>query len=174
VESWRQVRQEIHDDVCTKGYDADRNTFTQYYGSKELDASLLMIPLVHFLPATDARMRGTIDAIKRELIDEGFVLRYRTETPVDGLPAGEGAFLACTFWLVDNLALTGRIDEATELFERLLKLRNDVGLLAEEYDPRLGRLVGNFPQAFTHVGLVNSAYNLDRAKRARARAMRTA
>ncbi|HSH21424.1 MAG TPA: glycoside hydrolase family 15 protein [Candidatus Caenarcaniphilales bacterium] len=174
VERWRQLREEIHDDVCQNGYDGERNTFTQYYGSKELDASLLMIPLVHFLPATDRRMRGTVEAIKRELMEDGFVLRYRSESTVDGLPPGEGAFLACTFWLVDNLALMGDLEEATAIFKRLLSLRNDVGLLAEEYDSRLGRLVGNFPQAFTHVGLVNSAYNLDRARKARARAMRSA
>jgi len=173
-DEWKRVRQEIHDDVIANGYDGERNTFTQYYGSRELDASLLMIPLVHFLPATDPRMRGTVEAIQRDLMQDGFVLRYRTEHTDDGLPSGEGAFLACTFWLVDNLALMGRIEEATEIFERLLGLRNDVGLLSEEYDPRLGRLVGNFPQAFTHVGLVNSAYNLDRARRARARAMRSA
>ena len=173
-DEWKRVRQEIHDDVIANGYDGERNTFTQYYGSRELDASLLMIPLVHFLPATDPRMRGTVEAIQRDLMQDGFVLRYRTEHTDDGLPSGEGAFLACTFWLVDNLALMGRIEEATEIFERLLGLRNDVGLLSEEYDPRLGRLVGNFPQAFTHVGLVNSAYNLDRARKARARSMRSA
>jgi GH15 family glucan-1,4-alpha-glucosidase len=170
LDQWRAVRDEIHAQVCERGFDPVRNTFTQYYGSQELDASLLMIPLVHFLPATDPRMRGTIEAIKRELMVDGFLLRYPTEITNDGLPPGEGAFLACTFWLVDNLALIGEVDEATELFERLLALRNDVGLLAEEYDPRLGRLVGNFPQAFTHVGLVNSAYNLNRARRARDRA----
>jgi GH15 family glucan-1,4-alpha-glucosidase len=174
LDEWKKVRREIHDDVIANGYDRERNTFTQYYGSRELDASLLMIPLVHFLPATDPRMRGTVEAIQRELMEDGFVMRYRTEQTDDGLPTGEGAFLACTFWLVDNLALMGKIEEATEIFERLLALRNDVGLLAEEYDPRLGRLVGNFPQAFTHVGLVNSAYNLDRARKARARAMRSA
>ncbi|HWH24535.1 MAG TPA: glycoside hydrolase family 15 protein [Candidatus Limnocylindria bacterium] len=173
VERWRQVRQEIHDDVCRQGYDSKRNTFTQYYGSEALDASLLMIPLLHFLPATDRRMRGTVEAIERELMQDGFVLRYRTEETDDGLPTGEGAFLACTFWLVDNLALLGRLDEAERLFERLLGLRNDVGLLAEEYDPRRRRLLGNFPQAFSHVGLVNAAYNLDRARRARARAVKT-
>ena len=173
LDRWRATRQQIHDDVCAKGFDAERNTFTQSYGSRELDASLLMIPLVHFLPATDPRMRGTIEAIQRELMSDGFVRRYRTETKGDGLPPGEGAFLACTFWLVDNLALLGRIDDATALFERLLALRNDVGLLAEEYDPRRGRMVGNFPQAFTHVGLVNSAYNLDRARRSHARARRS-
>jgi GH15 family glucan-1,4-alpha-glucosidase len=169
VEKWRAVRDAIHAEVCERGFDPERNTFTQYYGSRELDASLLMIPLVHFLPATDPRMVGTIEAIQRELMYDGFVMRYPTEMTNDGLPPGEGAFLACTFWLVDNLALIGRLDEATQLFERLLALRNDVGLLAEEYNPGLQRLVGNFPQAFTHVGLVNSAYNLDRAMRARAR-----
>ncbi len=174
LEKWRTVRQQIHDEVIEKGFDTKRNTFTQYYGSKALDASLLMIPLVHFLPATDPRMRGTIAAIKRELMVDGFVMRYQTEKTDDGLPPGEGSFLACTFWLIDNLALIGEIEEATELFERMLALRNDVGLLAEEYDPRLGRLVGNFPQAFTHVGLVNSAYNLDRARKSRARALRSA
>jgi GH15 family glucan-1,4-alpha-glucosidase len=134
----------------------------------------LMIPLVHFLPATDPRKRGTIDAIKRELMVDGCVMRYQTEETNDGLPAGEGSFLACTFWMIDNLALTGQLEEATALFERMLSLRNDVGLLAEEFDPRLGRLVGNFPQAFTHVGLVNSAYNLDRARKSRAKALRSA
>ncbi|MDQ3937899.1 MAG: glycoside hydrolase family 15 protein [Chloroflexota bacterium] len=173
ADDWRRVRQEIHDDVLAHGYDAERNTFTQYFGGKELDASLLMIPLVHFLPASDRRMKGTVEAIKRELMDDGFVMRYRTETTVDGLPSGEGAFLACTFWLVDNLALVGQIEEATNIFERLLALRNDVGLLAEEYDPRSGRLIGNFPQAFTHVGVITSAYNLDRARKSRARALRT-
>jgi GH15 family glucan-1,4-alpha-glucosidase len=170
VEGWRNVRDAIRAEVLERGFDPERNTFTQHYGSRELDASLLMIPLVHFLPATDPRMVGTIEAIQRELMSDGYVMRYPTESTNDGLPPGEGAFLACTFWLVDNLALIGRLDEATDLFERLLALRNDVGLLAEEYNPQLGRLVGNFPQAFTHVGLVNSAFNLDRAMRARARA----
>ena len=158
-------RDEIRADVLAKGFDERRQTFTQYYGSDELDAALLMLPLVHFLPATDPRMRGTVKAIKGELMRDGFVLRYLSDEVDDGLPAGEGTFLACTFWLVDNLALAGEIDEATEIFERLLALRNDVGLLAEEWDHRLNRLVGNFPQALTHVGLVNSAYNLDRARR---------
>jgi GH15 family glucan-1,4-alpha-glucosidase len=174
LEKWRKVRQQIHDEVVRKGFDTKRNTFTQYYGSKELDASLLMIPLLHFMPATDPRMRGTIKAIKKELMVDGFVMRYPTEKTNDGLPAGEGSFLACTFWLIDNLALIGELEEATELFERMLSLRNDVGLLAEEFDPQLGRMVGNFPQAFTHVGLVNSAYNLDRARKSRARALRSA
>jgi GH15 family glucan-1,4-alpha-glucosidase len=174
LEKWREIRQQIHDDVIKKGFDEKRNTFTQYYGSSELDASLLMIPLVHFLPATDLRMRGTVEAIKKELMVDGFVLRYPTQKTDDGLPPGEGSFLACTFWLIDNLALTGQLEEATEIFERMLSLRNDVGLFAEEYDTRRKRLVGNFPQAFTHVGLVNSAYNLDRARKSRARALRSA
>jgi GH15 family glucan-1,4-alpha-glucosidase len=174
VERWREARQKVHDDVCTNGFDAGRNTFTQYYGSTELDASLLMIPLVHFLPATDPRMRGTVAAIEQDLMRDGFVLRYRSDKTNDGLPPGEGVFLACTFWYLDNLALAGRIEEATAIFERLLDLRSDVGLLAEQWDFELARQVGNFPQALTHVGLVNSAFNLDRAQRQRAQAMRSA
>ena len=164
VDAWRELRAEIHDEVCERGYDGSRGTFTQYYGSRTLDASLLRIPLVGFLPPEDPRVRGTVEAIQAELLRDGFVLRYSTDASVDGLPPGEGAFLPCTFWLVDNLALQGRLDEASELFERLLALRNDVGLLSEEYDPEARRLVGNFPQAFTHVGLVNSARNLARAR----------
>ncbi|MGB6554978.1 MAG: glycoside hydrolase family 15 protein, partial [Candidatus Binataceae bacterium] len=166
VEKWRAMRDEIHRDVCTRGFNTERNAFVQYYGSKALDASLLMIPLVGFLPANDPRVVGTVAAIERELVENGLVNRYQTETGVDGLPPGEGAFLACTFWLVDNLALTGRYTDAREIFERLLALRNDLGLLSEEYDPRLKRQVGNFPQAFTHVSLVNSAHNLTLAEQA--------
>ncbi|MBX6391666.1 MAG: glycoside hydrolase family 15 protein [Frankia sp.] len=167
VERWAALRDEIHREVCARGFDQERNTFTQYYGSKELDASLLNMPLVGFLPATDPRVVGTVAAIERELMEDGFVLRYPTadDGAVDGLPPGEGAFLACTFWLADNYALAGRVDDARELFERLLALRNDVGLLAEEYDPRLGRLTGNFPQAFSHVPLVNTARTLTDALR---------
>jgi GH15 family glucan-1,4-alpha-glucosidase len=164
AERWTALRDEIRRDILTNGYDADRGTFTQFYGSRELDAALLMVPLVGFLPATDERVRGTIAAIERELLRDGFVQRY-TQPPgegVDGLPSGEGAFLACSFWLADNYALMGRRDEAVELFERLLALRNDVGLLSEEYDPRAGRLVGNFPQAFSHVPLIDTARNLSR------------
>jgi len=146
--------------VCREGYNPEVGAFVQAYGSKSLDASLLMIPLVGFLPATDPRMRGTVEAIERHLTVDGFVLRYRTETTLDGLPPGEGAFLACSFWLADNLALLGRVEEARRLFERLLALRNDVGLLAEEYDPRAKRFTGNFPQAFSHIGLVYTALNL--------------
>ncbi len=161
ADRWRTLRDEIHDDVMSKGYDADRRTFVQCYGSRELDASLLVVGLVGFLPPSDPAVLGTVAAIERELTVDGYIVRYRTETAVDGLPAGEGVFLPCTFWLVDNLALQGRAEEATKLFERLLALRNDVGLLAEEYDPSSGRQLGNFPQAFTHVGLVNSAHNLE-------------
>ncbi|HEX8928604.1 MAG TPA: glycoside hydrolase family 15 protein [Actinomycetota bacterium] len=162
VERWRALRRKLHEEVCERGYDADRNTFVQSYGSKRLDASLLMIPMVGFLPATDPRMRGTVEAISQGLCTEGLVLRYDTDHPsnVDGLPPGEGAFLACSFWLADNLALMGRHDDAREQFERLLTLRNDLGLLAEEYDPRAGRQLGNFPQAFSHVALVNTARHL--------------
>ncbi|HEU4422268.1 MAG TPA: glycoside hydrolase family 15 protein [Pilimelia sp.] len=161
---WAKLRDEIRGEILTHGYDAGRATFTQYYGSRELDAALLMVPLVGFLPATDERVRGTVAAVEGELLQDGFVQRY-TQPPVgvDGLPPGEGAFLACSFWLADNYALMGRRDEACELFERLLALRNDVGLLAEEYDPKAGRLVGNFPQAFSHVPLIDTARNLSRA-----------
>jgi GH15 family glucan-1,4-alpha-glucosidase len=160
VDRWRRLRDEIHAEVCRDGYDAERKTFTQYYGSSELDASLLMIPLVGFLAPSDARVAGTVEAVQRELLHEGLVRRYSTSTEVDGLPAGEAAFLTCTFWLADNLALLGRRQEARRLFERVLDLRNDLGLLSEEYDPAVRRLVGNFPQALSHVGLVNTAYNL--------------
>ena len=162
LDRWRRLRAEIHEQVCTQGYDPSRRAFTQYYGSKELDASLLMIPLVGFLPATDERMRGTVQAIEQELCRDGFVLRYQTEETqaVDGLPPGEGVFLACTFWLADNYALLGRHEEARHLFERLLGLCNDVGLLSEQYDPYAQRLLGNFPQAFSHVSLINTARNL--------------
>ena len=162
ADRWRALREQVHADVCREGFDADRGTFTQFYGSQQLDAALLMIPLVGFLEPDDARVHGTVRAIERELVEDGFVMRYPTQPDVDGLPPGEGAFLPCSFWLVDCLALTGRRDEAAALYDRLLGLRNDVGLLSEEYDPHAKRLVGNFPQAFTHVGLVNSALNLDR------------
>jgi GH15 family glucan-1,4-alpha-glucosidase len=156
------IRDEIHAEVCAKAYDEDRKTFVQAYGSSNLDAALLMMPLVGFLPATDERMQGTVAAIQRELTTEGFVRRYSTNAAVDGLPPGEGVFLPCTFWMADNLALMGRVDEARALFERLIGLANDVGLLAEEYDPESRRHLGNFPQAFTHVALVNSGFNLSR------------
>jgi GH15 family glucan-1,4-alpha-glucosidase len=165
AERWRKIRDEIHHEVCERGFDQELNSFTQSYGSKCLDASLLVIPLVGFLPADDGRVLGTVAAIERELYRDGFVYRYAGDDDqdrVDGLPAGEGAFLPCTFWLVDNFALQGRLDEAEELFERLLSLQNDLGLFAEEWDPETRRQLGNFPQAFTHVALVNSAFNLDR------------
>jgi GH15 family glucan-1,4-alpha-glucosidase len=162
VSTWRAIRQQIHEEVCREGFDPALNSFVQYYGSKEPDASLLMLPLVGFLPASDPRMVGTVDYIQRRLGKDGFVGRYVHTPDVDGLPPGEGAFLLCTFWLADNLALQGRHDEATEFFERLLSLQNDVGLLSEQYDPVARRLVGNFPQAFSHVGLINTARNLAR------------
>jgi GH15 family glucan-1,4-alpha-glucosidase len=164
VDRWRQLRDKIHAEVCAEGFDTDRNMFTQYYGSPGTDASLLMMPLVGFLPASDPRVQGTVAAVQRELTTpEGFVMRYVGDSSeVDGLPPGEGCFLACTFWLADNLMLAGRLDEAKALFERLLALTNDVGLLSEEYDPVGQRLLGNFPQAFSHVSLVNTAHNLTR------------
>lgn len=161
---WRAIRDEIHREVCDRGYDPDLGSFVQFYGSKLLDASLLMMPLVGFLPPSDPRVIGTIAAVERHLSHDGFVSRYQTLPDVDGLPPGEGSFLLCSFWLVDCLELTGRHEDATNLFERLLAIRNDVGLLAEEYDPIAKRFVGNFPQAFSHVGLVNSALNLSRRR----------
>jgi GH15 family glucan-1,4-alpha-glucosidase len=162
ADRWRATRDQIHADVCRNGYDADRNTFTQFYGSHGVDAALLLIPRVGFLPYTDRRITGTIAAVQNDLSHEGFLLRYRPQHDdnVDGLPGGEGAFLACTFWLADALHATGRRDEARELFERLLDLRNDVGLLSEEYDPAGRRQLGNTPQAFSLVGLVNTARRL--------------
>jgi GH15 family glucan-1,4-alpha-glucosidase len=161
VEKWRALRDEIHDDVCANGYDASLGSFVQAYGSTLLDASLLLLPLVGFLPADDPRVRGTIACIEDRLHTDGFVLRYDSTATDDGLPPGEGAFLACSFWLADCLAMTGRREEAEAMFGRLVALANDVGLLAEEYDPRLRRLTGNFPQAFSHVALVGTAFNLD-------------
>ncbi|MCX4397539.1 glycoside hydrolase family 15 protein [Streptomyces sp. NBC_00053] len=164
LERLHELRDDIHRDVCERGYDPERNTFTQSYGSKELDASLLLIPQMGFLPPDDKRVIGTIEAIQRELsTEDGFVLRYPTsgeDAGVDGLEGDEGAFLACSFWLADDLAMIGRVDEARQLFERLLALRNDLGLLAEEWDPRLQRQVGNFPQAFSHVPLIDTALRL--------------
>jgi GH15 family glucan-1,4-alpha-glucosidase len=160
---WSAIRGEIHDDICKNGFNPARNAFTQYYGASELDASLLMMPLVGFIPATDPRMISTVELIERELVSGEFVIRYQTEAKahVDGLPPGEGTFLPCSFWLADCLHLMGRADEARKLYERLLAIRNDVGLLAEEYDPVAGRQLGNFPQAFSHVCMVNTAYNLN-------------
>jgi GH15 family glucan-1,4-alpha-glucosidase len=162
IERWKKTRQEIHDQVCDEGFNVAKGSFTQYYGSDQMDASLLMIPMVGFLPAHDPRVKGTIEAVERELMDGGFVLRYRTADTgdVDGLTGREGAFLACSFWMADCLAMLGRTEDARKMFDRLLGLRNDLGLLSEEYDPVAGRLVGNFPQAFSHVSLVNSAAKL--------------
>jgi len=163
LDRWRLVRDTIHRQVCTRGFDSAQNSFVQSYGVTALDASLLMIPKVGFLPATDARVRGTVAAIEKNLLRNGLVVRYRTEAGTDGLPPGEGAFLACSFWLADNYVLQGRLAEARALFERLLTLRNDVGLLAEEYDPVGRRQLGNFPQAFSHLALINTARNLTNA-----------
>ena len=160
---WRDIAADIHREVCERGFDCDLNSFVQFYGSKRLDASLLLIPLVGFLPASDSRIRGTLRAIEDKLlVNEDFLLRYETENSGDGLPPGEGAFLACSFWLVDNYILQGRHVEARRLFHRLLSYCNDVGLLAEEIDPLSGRMLGNFPQAYSHVGIINCALNLSR------------
>jgi len=160
VEHWKKIRDEIHADVCRLGFDANLNSFVRSYGSKQLDASLLLLPAIGFLPPEDPRIRGTVAAIERSLVTDGLVRRYNTEAAKDGLPAGEGAFLACSFWLVDAYLMLDRRDDAVRLFERLLSLSNDVGLLSEEYDPYANRLIGNFPQAFSHLALVNSATNL--------------
>ena len=171
LERWREVREQIREQVLRDGYDEKRGTFVQYYGSDRLDASLLLIPLVGFLPADDPKVVGTVAAIQRELMRDGLVERYRADeenTDVDGLPPGEGVFLPCSFWLAGVLAQQGRLDEALELYERLLSLRNDLGLISEEYDPELKRLVGNFPQAFTHLTLVETAFTLARKTRGKA------
>jgi GH15 family glucan-1,4-alpha-glucosidase len=160
IERWRKVRDEIHALVCAEGYDSERQSFTQSFGDKELDASLLLIPAVGFLPIDDPRVAGTIAAIERELVSGGFVMRYRTEAVVDGLPSGEGVFLACSFWLADAYQAQGRTAEAEALLDRLMALSNDLGLLSEEYDPTVKRLVGNFPQAFSHMALVRTALSL--------------
>ncbi|QHC21832.1 glycoside hydrolase family 15 protein [Streptomyces sp. GS7] len=161
VDRWRAMRDEVHREVCERGYDAERGAFTQFYGSAELDAATLLIPRVGFLPGDDPRVRSTVDTVRRELTTGGLVRRYSTaDGSVDGLPGGEGTFVVCSFWLADALRLTGRHKEARELFERLLALRNDVGLLSEEYDPVAGRQLGNFPQAFSHIGLVGTAFEL--------------
>ena len=160
IHRWKKLRDVIHEQVCREGFDPDLNSFVQYYGSKHLDASILMMPLVGFLPADDPRVIGTVEAIEQHLMRDGFVERYTQDPAVDGIPHGEGAFLACSFWLADNYELQGRHEDAVRMFERLLEIRNDVGLLSEEYDPVRKRQLGNFPQAFSHVGLVNTAFNL--------------
>jgi GH15 family glucan-1,4-alpha-glucosidase len=165
LDRWRRVRAEIHDEVCRRGFDPELGSFVQAYGGKELDASLLLLPVLGFLPPEDPRVIGTIEAIERRLMMGGYVRRYDTVESDDGLPPGEGVFLACSFWLVDAYVMLGRLDRAREMFARLIALRNDVGLLSEEYDPASGELLGNFPQAFSHVALVNSAFNLTRAEK---------
>jgi GH15 family glucan-1,4-alpha-glucosidase len=165
VDEWRKLRDEIFDEVCAKGFDQELGTFVQSFGSKQLDASLLLLPSVGFLPVSDSRVEATIAAIERRLLRDGFVMRYDTAQTDDGLSPGEGAFLACSFWLVDAYTLQGRMADAERLFSRLVGLCNDVGLLSEEYDPRVQRLVGNFPQAFSHMALVNSAYNVTRMEK---------
>ena len=165
IDRWRAERERVHADVCTNGFNADMGSFVQSYGSTQLDASLLLMPTVGFLPVTDPRIRGTVAAIEDRLLVDGLVLRYNTAESSDGLPPGEGAFLACSFWLADVYVMQGRMDEARRLFQHLLDLRNDVGLLAEEYDPAAGRQVGNFPQAFSHISLLNTAQNLSRIRK---------
>jgi GH15 family glucan-1,4-alpha-glucosidase len=160
VDRWRQIRDKIHADICRLGFDTALGSFVRSYGSKQLDASLLLLPVIGFLPADDPRVIATVEAVERTLVTDGLVRRYNTDAANDGLPAGEGVFLACSFWLVDAYLILGRRDDAERLFERLLSLRNDVGLLSEEYDPYANRLIGNFPQAFSHLALVNCASNL--------------
>jgi GH15 family glucan-1,4-alpha-glucosidase len=169
LDRWREVRDRIHATICTRGFYKSRNTFTQSFGNSELDASLLLMPIVGFLPPDDPRVRGTVAAIERELMVDGFVRRYRSNTEVDGLPPGEGVFLPCSFWLADSYTLQNRHADARALFERLLSLRNDVGLLAEEYDPHARRQVGNFPQAFSHLALIGTALSLHGADSAQRR-----
>jgi GH15 family glucan-1,4-alpha-glucosidase len=159
---WRVTRGRIHSEVCARAFDPDQQSFTQSYGAPTLDASTLLMPLVGFLPVTDPRIASTVKAIESQLMVDGLVLRYDTVETRDGLPPGEGAFLACSFWLADVYALQGRHDEGRALFEHLLSLRNDVGLLSEEYDPAAKRFLGNFPQAFSHVALVATGLNLGR------------
>ncbi|MGW8369956.1 MAG: glycoside hydrolase family 15 protein, partial [Gammaproteobacteria bacterium] len=161
LDRWCALRDRIHAEVCQRGFNEARNSFVQYYDAEALDSALLLMPLVGFLPADDPRVVGTVEAIRRRLMSDGLVRRYETENGVDGLDGREGAFLACTFWLADNLAMIGRREEAQSIFERLLDLRNDVGLLSEEYDPGARRFLGNFPQAFSHVALINTAHNLN-------------
>jgi GH15 family glucan-1,4-alpha-glucosidase len=166
VDRWRALRDQVHREVCDRGYDAELGSFTQAYGSKTLDASTLLIPHVGFLPGDDDRVRGTVDAVKRHLTHDGFVLRYDNDESRDGLSGDEGAFIACTLWLADGLHLAQRDEEAREVFNRVVGLCNDVGLLAEEFDPRLGRQMGNVPQAYSHIALINTARYLSRTGQA--------
>jgi GH15 family glucan-1,4-alpha-glucosidase len=165
IRRWRRIRAQIHKDVCDKGYDTKLGSFVQSYGATELDASALLISLVGFLSPSDPRVRSTVEAIECQLMVDGLVTRYDPRRTKDGLETREGAFLACSFWLADNLILLGRREDARRLFEHLLSLRNDVGLLAEEYDTSLGRMAGNFPQAFSHVALINTAHNLEKQEK---------
>jgi GH15 family glucan-1,4-alpha-glucosidase len=160
------LRERIREEICDRGFNPQVNAFTQSYGSEALDASVLLIPHTGFLPASDPRVQGTVAAIEKKLIRDGFVLRYSTETGADGLPGTEGAFLACSFWLADNYAFAGRMDDAEELFDRLLGLRNHLGLLSEEYEPSLKRQIGNFPQAFSHLALIFTAHILESCRQA--------
>jgi GH15 family glucan-1,4-alpha-glucosidase len=169
IEKWRALRDTIHAEICARAFDKKRKAFVQAYGSNQLDAALLLMPLVGFLPPTDPRVIATVEAIERNLMLDGLVMRYNTSKVDDGLPHGEGVFLACSFWMVSSLKAIGRKQDARALFDRLLKLRNDVGLLAEQYDPRRKRQVGNFPQAFSHIALVNAAFDLDDGKDMRQR-----
>jgi GH15 family glucan-1,4-alpha-glucosidase len=172
VERWKELRETIHQQICEQGFNEKRNSFVQVYGGDQLDASLLLMPLVGFLPGSDPRIKGTVETIRRDLMQDGLVLRYNTSRVQDGLPPGEGVFLACSFWMVGSLKAVGREDEARELFRRLLELPNDLGLLSEEYDPKEKRLVGNFPQAFSHIALVNAAFDLEDGAGVRERARR--
>jgi len=172
VQRWKQIKETIHEQICKQGFNAKKNCFVQIYGGDQLDASLLLMPLVGFLPAEDPRVLGTVEAIRRELMFAGLVQRYNTTTGQDGLPPGEGLFLACSFWMVSSLKAIGREEEAVKLFESLLQLRNDLGLLSEEFDPKTHRLVGNFPQAFSHIALVNAAFDLENGKDVHGRAHR--
>ncbi len=172
VEKWKAIRDAIHKQICAKGFSKEKDSFVQAYGSNQLDASLLLMPVVGFLPGTDPRVKSTVEAIERELMPDGLVLRYNTVKSPDGLPPGEGVFLACSFWMVSSLKAIGRTEDARALFEKLLLVRNDVGLLSEEYDAGRKRLVGNFPQAFSHIALVNAAFDLEDGPRARERAHR--
>ena len=174
VGRWKAVKEALHQQICERGFSAKRDCFVQAYGSEELDASLLLMPLVGFLPGSDRRVQNTVEAIRRELMRDGLVMRYDTSKSPDGLPPGEGVFLACSFWMVSSLKAVGREPEARKLFEDLLKLTNDLGLLSEEYDTHGKRLVGNFPQAFSHIALVNAAFDLEDGVGVRERAGRRA